>query len=136
MARALQNRVLIYNSSNITAYLNKASLKAVVKTLDRTTLASSAQQSAPGGTSYSVPIAGPWSAALDAIFGADSDSPPSTLRTFVDQVGPVADRVTRTWTGSTTVGAFVTDYSVDTDDPLGDITYSATLTISGAPVRT
>lgn len=133
--RALTNRVLTYNGSNITAHLNKASMKAVIKVIDSTTLASSAQENTPGATSYTVPVGGPWSKALDDILGADADSPPTTLRTFVDQVGPSANRVTRTWTGSTTVGAFISDYSVDTDDPLGDITWSGTLTISGAPVR-
>lgn len=33
-------------------------------------------------------------------------------------------------------GAFVSDYKIDASDPLGMITWSATLAVSGAPVRT
>jgi hypothetical protein len=135
--KALSNRAITYNSlTTFAAHLNKASLKTVVKVMDSTTLASTAQENNPGAPSYTMPVGGPWSKTLDDVIGADADSPPTTLRTFVDQVGPVANRVTRTWTGSATVGAFISDYSVDTDDPLGNITWSGTLTISGSPVRT
>lgn len=134
-AKALGNVVITYNSVNVTPYLNKASLKATIKAIDTTNLASTAQQQGPGAPGFTVPVGGLWDAALDAVFGADADSPPTTLRTLVVQIGPVANRVIRTWTGTATVGAFVSDYSVDTDDPLGDITWSGTLQCSGAPVR-
>lgn len=135
-ANALGNVVLTYNGTDITPYLNKASLKAVVKAIDTTNLASSAQQQSPGAPGFTVPVGGMWDKALDDVLGADADDPPDTLRTLVVQIGPVANRVIRTWTSSSTVGAFVSDYSVDTDDPLGKITWSGTLTCSGAPVRT
>jgi hypothetical protein len=135
-AKALTNVVITYNTTNITAYLNKASLKAVVKAIDTTNLASTAQQQGPGAPGFTVPVAGLWDKALDDVLGADADSPPTTLRTLVVQIGPAANRVIRTWTSSANVGAFVSDYSVDTDDPLGNISWSGTLQCSGAPVRT
>lgn len=134
-SKTLQNVALTYNSVSLSAHLDQASLEAVVEAIDTTTLASSAQEKTPGATSYSVPVGGPWSKALDDCLGADADSPPTTLRTFVYQIGPTGNRVIRTWTGSSTVGAFVTDYKVLSDDPMGVIKWSGTLTISGAPVR-
>lgn len=134
--KALGNIVLTYNSQNISSHLNTASLEMTVEAIDTTTLASAAQEQTPGAPGFSVPIGGPWSKAIDDILGADAVSPPdSTLRSFVGQIGPVGNRVTYTWTGSATVGAFVTDYKVDATDPMGMLTWSATLTVSGAPVR-
>jgi len=133
--KTLQNIVITYNSNAMAAHLDQASLEATVETIDTTTFASTGQEKTPGATSYSIPVGGPWSKALDDILGADTVAPPSTLRTFVYQIGPVSDRVTYTWTGSSTVGAFISDYKVQADDPMGVIKWSGTLTISGAPTR-
>ena len=133
--KALGNIVLTYNSNNISSHLNTASLEMTVEAIDTTTLASSAQEQTPGATAFSVPIGGPWSSTLDGYLGADAVSPPTTLRSFVAQIGPSGNRVTYTWTGSSTVGAFVTDYKIDATDPMGMITWSGTLTVSGAPTR-
>lgn len=133
--KALGNIVLTYNSTNITAHLNTVSLEMTVEAIDTTTLASSAQEQTPGATAFSVPIGGPWSKTIDDVLGADGTSPPSTLRSFIAQVGPSGNRVTYTWTGSSTVGAFVTDYKIDATDPMGMLTWSGTLTVSGAPTR-
>lgn len=135
-AKALSNVVVTYNSVNITAYLNKGSVKNMVNAIDTTNLASTAQEFTPGAVSYEVPVGGMWAAALHSAVGADAASPPTTLRTLAVQIGPAANRVTYTWTGSSTVGAFVTDYEVDFSDPLGMITWSGTLKISGAPTIT
>lgn len=133
--KTLQNIAITYNASSMAAHLDQASLEATVETIDTTTFASAAQEKTPGATSYSIPVGGPWSKALDDILGADTVSPPSTLRDFVYQIGPSGNRATYTWTGSATVGAFISDYKVQADDPMGTIKWSGTLTISGAPVR-
>lgn len=134
--KALKNFVVSYNGTNITPYLNKASQDATVEAIDTTNLASDAREQTPGGTSWSVPVGGMWAKALDDVLGVDAASPPSTLRTLVTEIGPTGGKVTNTWTGSETVGAFVSDYKVDASDPMGVITWSGTLTVSGAPVRT
>ena len=135
--KSLQNIVITYNAlATMASYLDQASLEMVVETVDTTTLASTGQEKSPGATSYSVPVGGPWAKALDDVLGADAVSPPTTLRNFVYQIGPVASRVTYTWTGSEFVGAFISDYKVVADDPMGVIKWTGTLTISGAPVRT
>ena len=133
--RALGNVVITYNSVNVTAYLNTGSQEATVTAIDTTSLASTGQEQTPGAPAYSYPVGGFWSKALDDVFGADSVSPPTTLRNFSCQIGPVGNRATYTWTGSSTVGAFVSDYKVDFTDPMGMITWSGTLTLSGAPTR-
>ncbi len=33
-----------------------------------------------------------------------------------------------------TTGAFISNYTINADNPMGDITWSGTLTISGSPV--
>lgn len=131
--RALQNVSVSYNGSSLQSHLNQASLEATVEAIESTTFASAAQEQGPGAPSFSVSVGGPWSKTLDDILRPDVITPPDTLRTLVYYVGPSASRVTYTWTGSTTVGAFISDYTINADDPMGDITWSGTLTVSGAP---
>lgn len=132
--KALQNVSVSYNGSSLQAYLNQASLEATVEAIESTTFASAAMEQGPGAPSFSVSVGGPWSKALDDILRPDVITPPDTLRTLIYYVGPAASRVTYTWTGSATVGAFISDYTVNADNPMGDITWSGTLTVSGAPV--
>lgn len=134
--RALGNDVHTYNATNITAYLDQASLDMLVEALDVTNLASSGMTYTPGVFGAEVPIGGAWDKAIDDVFGADTVSPPTTtLRTYVRQVGPVSNRVTYTWTGSSTVGAFISEYKIFTDKVTGILKWSGKLTISGSPVR-
>ncbi len=130
-SKVLSNYTVTYNGTNITAYLNKASLDQIVKAIDTTNLASNGGEQTPGAPSATMPVGGMWAKALDDVLGADASSPPTTLRTLVVAIGPAAARVTYTWTGSSTVGAFITDYKVAADDPMGVIMWSGTLTISG-----
>lgn len=128
--------VVTYNGTNISSYLNQASLEMIADAIDTTNLASTAQEKSAGVPGFSVPIGGFWMAALDAVLGAAAISPPTTtLHALVVQIGPSGNRATYTWTASATVGAFVSDYKIDASDPLGMITWSGTLAVSGAPVR-
>ncbi len=89
----------------------------------------------PGAPSFSIDIGGPWSKTLDDFLRPDVLTPPDTLKTLVYFVGPSGSRVTYTWTASgTTTGAFISNYTINADNPMGDITWSGTLTISGSPV--
>jgi hypothetical protein len=132
--KALQNVSVTYNSVSLQAHLNQVSLETTVEAIESTTFASSAQEQGPGAPSFSISVGGPWSKTLDDALRPDLITPPTTLRTLVYYVGPSGSRVTYTWTGTTTVGAFISDYTVNADDPMGDISWSGTLTISGAPV--
>lgn len=131
--KALQNVSVSYNGQSLQAHLNQASLEATVEAVESTTFASAAMEQGPGAPSFSVSVGGPWSQTLDGILRPDVISPPDTLRTLVYYVGPTGSRVTYTWTGTATTGAFISDYTINADDPMGDITWSGTLTVSGAP---
>ncbi len=132
--KALQNVGITYDGDNLQSHLNTASLNATVEAIESTTFASSAMEQGPGAPSFSIDIGGPWSKTLDDFLRPDVLTPPDTLKTLVYFVGPSASRVTYTWTGSTTVGAFISNYVVNADNPMGDITWSGTLTVSGSPV--
>ncbi len=119
--------------SALQAHLNTTAFESVVEALEATTFASSARETLPGASGFSLQIGGPWSKTLDDIVRPDVISP-GTMRTLVYFVGPSASRVTYTWTAAGNVGAFFSNYTITADDPMGDIQWSATLTVSGAPV--
>ena len=131
--KALQNVGITYDGDNLQSHLNTASMNATVEAIESTTFASSAMEQGPGAPSFSVDIGGPWSKTLDDFLRPDAITPSDTLKTLVYFVGPSGSRVTYTWTGSTTVGAFISNYTINADNPMGDITWSGTLTVSGAP---
>lgn len=136
-SRGMQNVAVTYNGTNITQYLNKASAKAVVNAIDTTNFASTGVENTAGVPSWTVDVGGMWDLALDSVLGVDAITPPSaTLRTLVVSYGPTGGKVTWTWTGSSTVGAFITDYNVDASNPTDMLGWSGTLTCSGVPTRT
>ena len=81
-------------------------------------------------------VGGMWSKAVDDVLGPDAIEPPETLRTLVYEVGPTGGKAIRTWTGTETTGAFISNYQIQADNPLENVKWSGTLTCSGAPVRT
>lgn len=134
--KSLKNVSVSYNAVDLTPYLNQASLENTVEAVDTTTFDSDGKENAPGAPGFSVSVGGPWAKAVDDALGPDGASPPDTLRTLVYSVGPTSGKVIRTWTGSDTVGAFISNYVIDASDPLGNIMWTGTLTVSGVPVRT
>lgn len=134
--KTLSNISVTYNSQNISAYLNSASLEIIKDAIDTTNLASTAKETLPAGPGFSVPVGGFWAQALDAILGADASATSDTLRALVVVIGASGSQATYTRTASGNYGAFVSDYKVDASDPLGVITWSATLSVSGAMTRT
>ena len=122
------NVTVTYNASALTNYLNTVSLNAVVNSIDTTDFGdANAMTSIAGLSDWDVPIGGPWDPTLDGYLAPDMIAPPTTLRTLV----VVIDTVTFT----ATTNAFITGYTIDTSSPSDGITWSATLKISGAPVR-
>jgi hypothetical protein len=134
--KTLQNVGVTYNALNLIPYLNQASLQATVQAVDTTNLGSTGQEQSPGAPSFSVPVGGYWAKELDDVLGPDAISPPTTQRTLVVSFGPSGSKVIFTWTGGTYTGAFISDYQIQASDPLGQLTWSGTLTCSGAPART
>jgi hypothetical protein len=134
--KALENIAFSYNGTALEAHMNSFQDENGVEIVDTTTFASTGQQQAPGAPNYSFSIAGPYSKAVDDVFRPDLISPPDTLRTIVASVGPTGSKVTKTWTGSDAVGGFVSSYTRSADNPLGDVTWQATITMSGIPTVT
>ncbi|MCB0047953.1 MAG: hypothetical protein KDE24_00200 [Caldilinea sp.] len=132
---AKENVGLTYNGVDLRAHLNSVSMEDVVEVIESMTFASTAIEKGPGAPSFKISVGGPWSKTLHQAIAPDTLNPPTTLRTLVYYIGPSGSRVTRTWTGSATVGAFVSNYKPDATDPKGDIVWTGTLELSGLPVE-
>lgn len=129
--KTLGNITVTYNSTNITGYLNQASLEAIVNEIDTTNLASTAMEKTPGAAGWSVPVGGFWAKALDDVLGPDAVTPPSTLRTLAVVLGASGSQVTYTWT----TNSFLGQYKVEASNPTGVLTWSGQLAVSGPPTR-
>lgn len=128
--KASGNVLVVYNSNALTAFLNQASIEGIVAELDVTNLASTAGEKIPGLGSWSVPVGGFWTSVLDGYLGPDSLSPPSSLRTLVVTIGPSGAQSIYTFTSA----SFISNYRINAE-PSGAITWSGTLSVTGAPVR-
>jgi hypothetical protein len=131
--KSLGNITFSYNGTALAGYMDSFSDENGVEITDATVFTSSAQQQGPGAPNFSYKIGGPWSKTVDDVLRPDTITPPDTLRTVVAAVGPSAAKVTLTWTGTADVGGFVSSYTRKADNPLGDVRWEATITMSGAP---
>ena len=123
------NLTVTYNSNAITAYCNTAAIASQLNQIDTTDLASTAMESIPGLANWSVDCGGNWDPTFDAYLRADMVAPPSTLRTLAVVVGIGGSTVTYTWTAN----AYVSDWNVDASSPSDGLTWTSTITCSGAP---
>ena len=129
------NFTVTYDSVDITQYCNQASVEATVAEVDTTNLASTGAESSPASTSWTVPLGGFLDKALDDVLGVDAITPPASYKDLVITVGPGGTQTTYTWTGSSSTGASIENYTISPTDPTQIITWSASLLISGGPVR-
>lgn len=134
--RAMSNVIVKYGptglSVDITGACNSAQMNATINEIETTTLASTGKETTPGQSEFKIECSGPWSKALDDVLGVDVVTPPETKRDASIQFGQSGNRVLYTWTAN----AFVSNYSIDPSNPSEAITWSGTLVLSGAPVRT
>lgn len=126
--KSLGNVTVTYNSTEITSYLNSASLQAVVAAIETTVLNSTAGTKIPGLADWTVNVGGFWAKALHDLLNPDCVTPPSTLRTLVVTVGPSGSVATYTWTQN----SFISDYQWSAE-PSGAIPWSGVLSVSGLP---
>ena len=119
------NVQVTFQGNDLTPYLNQASQETVVSELDATDYASTGQETDPGFPGWSASIGGDWHATVDGWLHAAAAGAVQGILAIT--VGTV------TYTHNL---AFVSNYSWSNDDPLGKLTWSADLSISGAPVRT
>jgi hypothetical protein len=126
-----------YGGTDITQYCTQADLEALVNEVDATNLASTGPETAPGGTTWLVNIAGKLTRESDDILGRDAVTTPDTLRSLTVTVGAGSRcGTTYGWVGAEGVGAFVSDYKIGPNDPLKETTmWTAKLGVSGGPAR-
>ena len=126
--KARGNTTVTYNSQNITAYCTQADLERTIDQLETTDLASTGKEFIAGDESNTVRLQGNWRKLLDDILGPDAGS--GTQRTVAIAYADGAATVTYTWT---TAGQ-ISNYSIQS--PANGVrTFSADLTLSGAPTR-
>ena len=126
--KARGNTTVTYNSNNITQYCTQADLERTIDNLETTNLASTGKTYISGDESNTIRLQGNWRKALDDILGPDAGS--GTQRTVAIAYADGAATVTYTWT---TAGQ-ISNYSIQS--PANGLrTFSADLTLSGAPTR-
>lgn len=120
--------------SDITSYLNEWELATTIGEIETTNLASTTQTYIPSMAEYSLSLSGDWLTAFDTIFGPDVVNPVmKTVEISIvnPNIGPTGDVAVYLWTNN----AFITGYNISASS--GDkVTHSATLRLSGPPVRT
>ncbi|HQV45524.1 MAG TPA: hypothetical protein PK478_05145, partial [Nitrospira sp.] len=110
--------------------INQADVASTLAQIDVTTLGDSGKVNIVDAAEWSINIGGPWHPTLDGFLAPDAVTP-GTKRTAVIAYTNGTSTVTYTWTANAEVG----NWNI-TSAPGGAITWSATLTLSGAPVRT
>lgn len=124
------NTTVTYVTTEITDFVNQADMSSTLAQIDVTTLGDTGKVNIVDAAEWSINIGGPWHPTLDGFLAPDAVTP-GTKRTAVIAYTNGASTVTYTWTANAEVG----NWNI-TSAPGGAITWSATLTLSGAPVRT
>ena len=124
------NTTVTYVTTEITDFVNQADMSSTLAKIDVTRLGDTGKVNIVDAAEWSINIGGPWHPTLDGFLAPDAVTP-GTKRTAVIAYTNGASTVTYTWTANAEVG----NWNI-TSAPGGAITWSATLTLSGAPVRT
>lgn len=124
------NVTLTYGSA-ITSYVNQADLSAALDVLDATVMNSTGTVNVADTSTWEIACGGPWESALDTILAVDAVAPGTKRTTVVTYSSGGGQTVTYTWTSN----GEISNYEIKAA-PDALITWSATLTLSGAPVRT
>ena len=128
--KAQGNVTATYNSNAITAYINQADTQSTFAQIDVTTLGDTGKVNIVDAAEWTINLAGPWHPTLDGYLAPDAVTP-GTKRTAVVTYSSGSSTVTYTWTSNAEIG----NYQIQAA-PGAAITWSATLTLSGAPTRT
>lgn len=121
------NVTLTFNSVALTNYTNQADLQMTVDRVETTHFGSTNAESIAGDTTFTIPCGGDWDAALDTAIAPEAITT-GTKRTAVLAFIGSSQTVTYTWTSL----AEIADYKVSAQIG-GKITWSATISLSGAP---
>ena len=128
--KAQGNTTVTYVATAITNYINQADLASTLQQIDVTTLGDTGKANIVDAAEWSINIGGPWHPTLDALIAVDAVTP-GTKRNAVITYSNGTNSVIYTWTANAEVG----NWNI-TSAPGAAISWTATLTLSGAPVRT
>lgn len=129
-AKSAANTQVLYNAVDITQYCDQADLEAVLEQLDATNLASTANESVAGFATWRIRLAGPWTPALDNVFGPDAVAP-GTKRNASIKLMNGANSVTYGWTNNAELANYKPTAAAKAVHK-----WSGELALSGAPTRT
>ena len=127
--KAQGNVTCTYNSNALTAYINQADTQSTLAQIDVTTLGDTGKVNIVDAAEWQISLGGPWHPTLDGYLAPDAVTP-GTKRTAVISYTNGTSTVSFTWTSNAEIG----NYQIQAA-PGGAITWSATLTLSGAPTR-
>jgi hypothetical protein len=128
--KAEGNVTVTYNSNAITAYCNSADLAATIAALDATDFASTGKEYVNDTPEWSISLSGHWDSTLDGYLAPDAITPGTKRTGVIAFTDSGSTTVTYTWTSN----AEIADYTVSASTG-ALITWSGTLRLSGAPVR-
>jgi hypothetical protein len=130
MARKSRGNVTAsFNGNALTNYCTQADLAATIDQIETTHFGSTGAESITGDPEWSISLQGDWEPALDGFLAPEAVTP-GTRRTAVISFAGASSTVSYTWTSL----AEIQNWNVSSQVG-GKITWSATLMLSGAPVR-
>lgn len=128
-AKGAGNVECTWNAHVITEYCDTAGIQDQINQIDVTNLASTDNEYLTGFGAWTSPLGGNWDSVIDGWIGLDARD--KAVRTFaIAFTDAAAATVTYTWT----LAAMITNYQITTT-PTAAHKWTATLTLSGAPVR-
>lgn len=119
------NTTISYAGTALTAYCNQADLAATVNAIDTTDFSSAAMENIPGLATWTISCGGLLDTVVEAVIGPAMITP--ALATAIIGVGAA----TYTWTTT----AFLGSITMSSPSPAEGQTWSASLVLSGIPVR-
>lgn len=131
--QSMGNTVVLYDGHDITAALQAASLQATIDELETTNLASTAVETRPAPSKWSIAFNGYWSRELDDIIAPDVLNPPANGKPASIEFGDATGgKVKYDWAAK----AFISNWSIGGGAPADYIPHDTSLNVSGAPQRT
>jgi hypothetical protein len=123
------NTTLSFNGNALTNFANQTDMQATIDQIDTTHFGSTGKESITGDTEWSINMGGDWSQVVDGYLGPEAVTP-GTRRTAILGLVGASQTVTYTWTTNAEIQSYQVQSQVG-----GKITWTATLMLSGAPVR-
>lgn len=130
--QSMGNTIVRYNGVDITAALQSSSLAATIEELETTNLASTAVETRPSPSKWTITFNGYWSKELDDALSDDIINPPADGAPVDITFGKTPNAVKYAWTGK----CYITGWTIGGGAPADYIPHDGSLVMSGSPART